>query len=423
MHAFRSVGSEPNPHALAALVKASELYSVVACRDIVDVRGVKLWARGQPVSSSLHQRLLERRLERPLETCLSVEDGVTPFSLFDDLKQLLETADHPLGPLLRRWAGVLLAQMKQIPLHPVVQLMLTASVATRPGTLAHAVSGMALAGALMASRQLPHEEVRLAMLGGLLHDLGEVYIHPQYLDYSQPLDLVGHKHLVVHPRVGQLLLQSLTDYPKALSRAVGEHHERSDRSGYPARLCEAEISPLGRVLAVVETTLGVSRWHHAPLARASFSLRVVPGEFDPQWASFVCDAARQANEGIEVAPRTPGADLRDQLADIDRQLGAAHDLAHELREQRRSDAVTDVVEHALHRLDRLRVAWNALGLWGASTAEVPLQERFELELAHVELRQRMRSFQRECLLLSEGLSEAEKLRLSPLWRGLFDGRF
>ena len=37
-----------------------------------------------------------------------------------------------------------------------------------------------------------------------------------------------------------------------------------------------------------------------------------------------------------------------------------------------------------------------------------------------ELRQRMRAFHRECLLLSEGLTEAEKFRLSPLWQGLLD---
>jgi len=78
----------------------------------------------------------------------------------------------------------------------------------------------------------------------------------------------------------------------------------------------------------------------------------------------------------------------------------------------------------LHRLDRLRVAWNALGLWGLSgdeSASVALpSERLELELAESELRQRMRAFHRECLLLSEGLTEAEKFRLSPLWKGLLD---
>jgi hypothetical protein len=419
MYAFQTAGSEPNPHALAALVKASEQHSIVASRDIVDVRGVKLWAQGQAVSAALHQRLIDRRLQNPLEVCLMAEDGVTPFSLLADLKEFIE-ADHPIANAIRPYAGTLLEQLQHIPLHSVVQLMLTASVATRPATLRHAVAAMGLAGAMIASRQGSVQDIRLAMLGGLLHDIGEVYIHPQYLDYLQPLDLMGHKHLVIHPRVGQMLLSTLTDYPSVLSRAVGEHHERLDRSGYPARLAGDEISTLGRVLAVTEVTLGILRWPDAPLSRASFAMRVVPGEFDPAWASFVWDAAREAEEA--PGRQATSIDLYQQLADIDQQLLQARQLGQELHDQGRSIPVITVVTQAMERLDRLRVAWNALGLWRVSAGDAPDAERFELELAHAELRQRMRSVQRECLLVSDRLGEAEKFRVAPLWKGLMAGR-
>ena len=56
MHLSLSPGSEPNPHALAALSKAGESYPIIASQDIVDVRGVKLWARDQPVTAALQQR-------------------------------------------------------------------------------------------------------------------------------------------------------------------------------------------------------------------------------------------------------------------------------------------------------------------------------------------------------------------------------
>lgn len=415
MYAFQTAGGEPNPHALAALAQASERHAIVASRDIVDVRGVKLWAQGRPVSAALHQRLLDRRLQKPLEVCLMAEDGVTPFTLLADLTDFIDS-EHPLAGCVRPWAGILLEQMRHLPLHPVAQLMLTASLATRPATLPHAVAAMAVTGAMIASQQGTPQDVRVAMLGGLLHDLGEVYIHPQYLDYLQPLDLLGHKHLVIHPRVGQMLLSTLTDYPVVLARAVGEHHERLDRSGYPARLEEEEISRLGRALAVTEVALGLTRWAEAPLTRASFALRVVPGEFAPEFASFIWDAARAAAEvPIRAAP---AIDLYQQLADIDQQLVAAQQLGQELREQGRTLPVIEIVNQAMRRFDRLRVAWNALGLWRVSTGDAPEAERFELELAHAELRQRMRSVQRECLLLSERLGEAEKLRLAPLWRGL-----
>lgn len=419
MHLSLSPGSEPNPHALAAMTQAAEQYAIVASQDIVDSRGVKLWAQGQPVSAALQQRLLERRLKKPVEACLLAEDGVTPFSLMNDLQALLESR-HPLAPALRAQGKVLVAQLKQIPLHAVAQLLLTTAAASRPQALAHAVTGMALAGAMMASRQASSLEVRLAMLGGLLHDIGEIYINPAFLDYTQALDLIGHKHLVVHPRVAQMLLDGLTDYPKALGQGIAEHHERLDRSGYPARVGPDGLSTLGRVLSVTEVTLGSAGDPHAPLTRASFALRVVPGEFDPTWSAFVCEAANDAHEDFAFEEQPAAATLAAQLAEIDQQLASAHQLAKELNEQRRTSQVTEVVADALHRLERLRVAWNALGLWGeeAMTAHMPPGERLELVLAESELRQRLRAFHRECLLLSEGLTQAEKLRLSPLWQGL-----
>ena len=44
-----------------------------------------------------------------------------------------------------------------------------------------------------------------AMLGGLLHDLGEMYIDPRYgeADADRSLDFVSYQQLVVHPHVGQ----------------------------------------------------------------------------------------------------------------------------------------------------------------------------------------------------------------------------
>lgn len=421
MHLSLSPGSEPNPHALAALTHAAESHAIVASQDIVDSRGVKLWARGQPVSAALQQRLLERRLQQPVEACLQVEDGVTPFTLMHDLQALLES-NHPLAPALRTQGRELVAQLKQIPLHAVAQLLLTTAAASRPQTLAHAVTGMALAGAMAASRQGSALEVRLAMLGGLLHDIGEVYINPAFLDYTQALDLLGHKHLVVHPRVAQMLLTGLTDYPKALGQGIAEHHERLDRSGYPARVGPDGLSTLGRVLSVVELTLGSINDSHAPLTRASFALRVVPGEFDPTWSAFVCEAAHEAAEDFALDDQPEAATLAAQLAEIDQQMAAAHQLAKELNEQRRTSQITEVVADALHRLERLRVAWNALGLWGeeAAAAGMAPGERLELVLAESELRQRLRAFHRECLLLSEGLTEAEKFRLSPLWQALLE---
>jgi hypothetical protein len=418
MNASPAEGVQASPEAINAIVKASEAYAIFASQDIVDVRGLKLWAKGQPVSSALQQRLLDRKLQHPLEACLAVEDGVTVASLRSDLSAYLEEGT-PLAAALRPWTPQLLQQVKQIPLHSVAQLLLTTALATRPNTLPHAVIAMALAGA-MASAQRSVVDVRQAMLGGLLHDIGEVYIQPQYLNPCVALDLVGHKHLAVHPRVAQMLLSTSTDYPESLCRAIGEHHERLDGSGYPARLGSEKISPLGRLLGVVEVMLGLMRSPRAPLIRASFALRIVPGEFDPVWSNLVCNIARSAGEIFSSPADAASADDAQDvpLDQIDQRLAQAQLIKATLKNQAVGGLSLEIAEAALYRLGRLRVAWNALGFWGVDVAELDPLEAFQLNLTGKELQQRLGQLERECFLLSERLSDAERMILQPLWPNL-----
>jgi hypothetical protein len=409
---FAPGDSQADPDFLAAILRASETYSIVASQDIVDVRGLKLWAKGLPVSAALQQRLLERKLLNPIEACLMAEDGVTPFYLAEQFQKFMDSG-HSMALALRPWATVLEKQLKQIPLHSVAQLLLTTALATRPGAIEHAVQAMALAGGMAQAQSLP-VDVRLAMLGGLLHDIGEAYIQPQYLDGQEPLDLMGYQHMMVHPRIAQLLLDATTDYPATLCRAVGEHHERANGSGYPARLQGADISPLGMLLAAVETTMGLSQSPTAPLFRASFALRVVPGEFPSRFSSVVFNMARDAKEKIPTNIRVPA----DALQHINATLEKARLTTQALQSPTGSKARAAIVLLAEDRLARLRMAWNALGVWGLAPDQLTPQDHFEMDLAWSELRLRLFELQRECMLLAESLSEPEKTELTPIWADL-----
>ena len=409
---FAQGEAQANPDILAAIVQASETYSIVASQDIVDVRGLKLWSKGQKVSAALQQRLLERKLQHPIEACLAAEDGVTVAHLQQHLEEFLE-GQCPLSVALQPWGLLLKKHVQQLPLHSVAQLLLTTALATRPDTLIHAVRAMALAGVLSQVNQTP-VNIRIAMLGGLLHDIGEVYIQPQYLHGSEPLDLLGYKHMMVHPRVAQMLLSATTDYPPALCIALGEHHERLNGSGYPARLSGGSISPLGHILAVVEVTMGILRANTAPLTRAAFALRVVPGEFPPIYSSVIFNMARNAQER---PPQLLEANMVG-LDHINDTLRTALHTAQGLLSPALGPESTAIVELAMDRITRLRVAWNALGVWGLQPDQVTRADQFEMEMAWSELRLRVHELQRECMLLAERLPEAERTTLEPIWADL-----
>lgn len=409
---FAQGQAQANPDFVAALVQASEAYTIVASQDIVDVRGIKLWAKGLPVSAALQHRLLERKLRHPIESCLQAKDGVTLFYLHDLFTAFLGQ-NTGLARALRPHGAVLGKLLQQIPLHPVAQLLLTTALATRPGAVEHAVQAMALAGAMAHTQSTPMD-ARLAMLGGLLHDIGEVYVQAQYLDGERPRDVLGHKHLMVHPRMGQLLLEGTTDYPITLSRAIGEHHERQDGSGYPARLAGDAISPLGLLLSAAETMLAHQHRSSAPLTSASFALRVVPGEHPERYSSMAFNMARSAQEPLPVYG---GLDT-SQLQRIHSALVATEQTALHLAHSTRTPQGAHIVALAQQRTARLHMAWNSLGVWDIRPHQLTDQDRFEMACASTELDLRVYELQRECMLLAENLQADERTALSPLWAAL-----
>ncbi|MBX3619552.1 MAG: HD domain-containing protein [Rhizobacter sp.] len=386
--------STANPHALASILEASQTRSIIASRDIFDISGTKLWARDQPVSQSLQRKLLDRQLRHPLEACLLAEDGITAHSLVQSLDALL-ARDAPLSPLLAPHAAKLMREAPHLPLHPVAQLLLTACQAARPEGFDHAVQAMALNGALAIAHGMGRPDVRIAMLAGLLHDLGEMYIAPEHgeADIAHTLDFQSYQHLVVHPHVGELLLRQLTDYPPAVARAVAEHHERLDGSGYPHCLLREQLSPQGRQLAVTEATLAVLRGECPQLARASVALRVVPGEFDLAFVGPISDASRQQPP---LQTSLGDEDIRVRLALLDAALQTAHAGLVALASTARSQALMDALTLAQGLLARLRKGWYASGLW--SGGELAVQDAAEVEAAEQELLTRLRAIHSATLL-------------------------
>jgi hypothetical protein len=409
--------STANPHALATILEASQTKSIIASRDIFDVSGTKLWARDQPVSQALQRKLLDRQLRQPLESCLYAEDGVTSRSLVDALESQAER-DSPLAGLLRPYADKLVHGATHLPLHSVAQLLLTAGQASRPESFEHAVQAMALNGALAIAHGGGTRELRLAMLCGLLHDLGEMYIAPEHgeADADRALDFQSYQQLVVHPHVGRLLIEQLTNYPAEVARAVAEHHERLDGSGYPHCLQRDHVSPLGRQLAVTEGALAALRGERPHLTRASVALRVVPGEFDLCWVGLLSHAAR-AQPALQATLEVK--EIEERLTRLDVALQAAQFHASTLMLAAETPALKDAFVLAQHLLNRLRAGWNASGLW--SHEAIAREDSAEVEAIEDELLFRLRSIERAALLRAGSLPEQEALCLSLFCEGVADG--
>ena len=90
------------------------------------------------------------------------------------------------------------------------------------------------------------------VLAALLHDAGMARVPAAILSQSDPRNPDRRRLVEGHCRAGAEAAMRLRPDAQWLMRAVVEHHERLDGTGYPEGLQGAQLTPLGRLLAVCD---------------------------------------------------------------------------------------------------------------------------------------------------------------------------
>ena len=138
-----------------------------------------------------------------------------------------------------------------------------------PYTAGHQQRVSDLARAIATELRLPKETIDGIRVAGSIHDIGKNCVPADIL--SKPGKLTDHEFGIIktHPEVGFEILRGIR-FPWPIAKAVLQHHERIDGSGYPSGLKGTDIIIEARVIAVADVVeaiaqieLGQPR-HHLP---------------------------------------------------------------------------------------------------------------------------------------------------------------
>lgn len=116
----------------------------------------------------------------------------------------------------------------------------------------HSLNVSVLAMMLAKQLKLPREEVKELGFGCLFHDIGKLDIPDRVLMKGSDLTRAEQHLLEQHCVYGLPVAQKLGLSKKA-TEIILQHHEYMDGSGYPNHLQGDKISPLARIVAIVNT--------------------------------------------------------------------------------------------------------------------------------------------------------------------------
>ena len=416
-----------NKHYLDKVMDLAEERDIEATEDIYTSQGMKLVAKGSKISRSSQEKLILHRLRKPLESSIAVEGSVNIGNVIAEAKKLSETI-APVGAVLRAVSGKgpspfdVLAGIK---FGSAMGMMLTITERGGPTALAHSVMVSLLSICLSKKLGLTENGQMIAALAGLLHDIGELYVQPEYLNSKKRLLPQEWRHVVVHPRIGQMLIEDLENFPPAVALAVAEHHERFDGGGYPRQVSGKNISAAGQIVSVAEMISGVFMKQDKPLERAELALKVIPGEHAHELVSAISSALRISTQDQRDAADIAAEDARkmqEGVRDLYQHIASALKQVRELGQSLgvKSQKGKDLLKLVEHQVQVVQRAFSSTGLDVCLAEDTSLLGAqgagifFEVSVATREIQWRLRDVARNLYLRAVKLEQGEMVEFEPL---------
>ncbi len=271
----------PNPDHVYAkhLTELGEQTDVLATEDIRTESGIKLLTKGALINRGIRDRLVKHKLLRPIDTQVAVSDAIGPKILVEEARRIMD-ADSGFAAFMQafRPKACLSWCLAQIPLPSAMQTKLTIAYTRERALFTHSIRVTIAAVIIADAMGCSDNDVRQIATAALFHDIGVLHIDLQTANANEPLDLDDRKQVYAHPIIGSLILKEICNYPLVISRAVREHHERLDGTGYPKGLAETSLSQMGKILIFTEFAVGVVQKHSYD--HLVTILRAYPQRFD-----------------------------------------------------------------------------------------------------------------------------------------------
>ena len=181
---------------------------------------------------------------------LKAVNHVLSIKHLQDEKKSLEEQNrqyqHGLEKIVENRTGELRRNMEGI-----VFLLSSVTEVRDPYTAGHQRRVGNLSAAIGRALGFSEKEAEFLRVTGYMHDIGKIMIPTEILAKPEPLNPIEKQIVRGHPEHAFEMLQQV-NLPKQMARAIYQHHERYDGSGYPFGLLRNELCMEAQILSVAD---------------------------------------------------------------------------------------------------------------------------------------------------------------------------
>jgi HD-GYP domain-containing protein (c-di-GMP phosphodiesterase class II) len=235
------------------LAEVNKSQAVVSTEDVFSANGVMLVKKGARITHTVAEKILRHKLLKPLEQQVNLESCLNEAALRQEFADLL--AKYPdIGRI--HVAFDFDAKLKTLVLESRLDAILFQKLSVLkdrlPDVFEKSIFCAWWCGLIAQHMNLGVKSTQATFLAGLYHDLGLLHIDPQVLHKREQLAPAEWRAIQSHVVVGHLMVKELSGAHEETARAILEHHECCDGSGYPAGKTSEALSVPGQIVALAD---------------------------------------------------------------------------------------------------------------------------------------------------------------------------
>ncbi len=234
------------------LAEVNKTNTVRTTEDIRNENGAIIVPKGTEITHDTSNRIARFKLSAPLETYINLENVITPAILHKEIIRLNDSLNHD-PKALKALAPKLIQQCKLYGKYPLLVQKLTVLSERLPEVYRNAIITSNIALHIAHEMGLDEETTHTVFVAAQMHDVGLLNISPDIVHKKGKYDPSEWNILQGHTTIGRVILEVIPGLPQKAAKAVFEHHERLDGTGYPLGKSEKQLGVEGQIIAIADT--------------------------------------------------------------------------------------------------------------------------------------------------------------------------